>query len=653
MGLFDFLTRDKAPVFKIGIEEQHYPVYTNAKGETVEMTPEQYKNVQAESVPEDVSLTYGIATMPMGLGATATKGLATKLMPHFGKKIAQQTAEGIGGGLAGGTVMGGIDAAQNGENVPLGMLTGGTIGALTGGALGLGGGYIGKSFAKRELYNNPLARQRYSDDYLFGLDGYDEALKGSIKAGSPFENEYKEYQKLWQGYRGKGDTERQYLFAGENASNADINALTEAERMYLYENAKNLDIWGNTGWFKGVDGEWRFEIPNGKLIDDINWQNGIDIDNKPFQTAKLSDVYDNPTFYEAYPEAKNLNIYLSDLGDKSGSYHELGQYIDLDKTSNYRTYDPAKLKLLEEIKQTPLYKKAHEFRSDKPFEEIRDDYLEYKNSDLYQKEDELLQNLTVDGWNKEALNTLQHELQHFIQGQENFARGGNPKSAGGFQNYNRLAGETEARTVEARQKLTPEQMREYAPFLKGNYGYDVAPTKQLLDKGYGVYGKGEVYSVKKNGLYDKLVDNTVDLTNNFDKTPTIQEVKTHIKDLIDSGKVFDTLDDDWKIDIRGNTAKIDHIAKSSKYGKMNKSKRNRHNKYVMSLENLINNSKYTHLKDNTKPLKKPNIDKYHYFETNVKIGDKKYKVILNAEQYKGESSIKPQTVHLYDVLEVK
>ena len=144
------------------------------------------------------------------------------------------------------------------------------------------------------------------------------------------------------------------------------------------------------------------------------------------------------------------------------------------------------------------------------------------------------------------------------------------------------------------------------------------------------------------------------MTNNFSKTPTTQEVKTHIQKLINNGIKYDTLSPDWKIDIIGGKAKVDHIVKSSQYGKMNKAKQNRHNKYVASIEDLINNSKYTNNpKPNTKLNKKPNVDTYHYFETQIKIGDKQYKVILNAEQYKGESTIKPQTVHLYDVLEVK
>ena len=87
---------------------------------------------------------------------------------------------------------------------------------------------------------------------------------------------------------------------------------------------------------------------------------------------------------------------------------------------------------------------------------------------------------------------------------------------------------------------------------------------------------------------------------------------------------------------------------------MNKAKLSRHNKYIASIEYLIKNSVYTNNPQPNKKLqKKPNVDTYHYFETIVKIGEKQYKVILNTEQYKGESTIKPQTVHLYDVIETK
>ena len=51
-----------------------------------------------------------------------------------------------------------------------------------------------------------------------------------------------------------------------------------------------------------------------------------------------------------------------------------------------------------------------------------------------------------------------------------------------------------------------------------------------------IYNEGE-----KDNTEDENVNNVVDLTNNFSKTPTIQEVKDYIQSLIDSGEVFDTL----------------------------------------------------------------------------------------------------------------
>ena len=150
------------------------------------------------------------------------------------------------------------------------------------------------------------------------------------------------------------------------------------------------------------------------------------------------------------------------------------------------------------------------------------------------------------------------------------------------------------------------------------------------------------------------MNNVADLTESFSKTPTIEEIKTHIQKLINNGAKYATLSPDWKIDITGGKEKINHIVKSSKYGKMNKSKLSRHNKYIASIENLIQNSKYTNnSQPNKKPSKKPKVESYHYFEAIVKLGDKEYRVILITEQYKGESTTKPQTVHLYDVLEVK
>ena len=174
-------------------------------------------------------------------------------------------------------------------------------------------------------------------------------------------------------------------------------------------------------------------------------------------------------------------------------------------------------------------------------------------------------------------------------------------------------------------------------------------------------------------------NNVVDLTNDFEKAPSIDEVKAYINEIVENGTKFATLSPNWFVDIKGGAKKKAHIIKSSDFSKMNKSQKNRHNKYIMSLEKLLANAEYAGEKENTKKDKKPNVEKYHYFKTNVKIGDKTYQIIFDTEEYKNSKSslsanvlrsvknlnedtnsindnaenINPKTVHLYNIKEIK
>lgn len=173
--------------------------------------------------------------------------------------------------------------------------------------------------------------------------------------------------------------------------------------------------------------------------------------------------------------------------------------------------------------------------------------------------------------------------------------------------------------------------------------------------------------------------NIVDLTDDFETTPTSEDVKKYINELVESGKKFATLSPDWFVDVKGGAKKKDHIIKSSNFSKMSKAEKQRHKKFIMSLEKLLANAEYSGEKENTKKSKKPNIAKYHYFTTNVRVGDKIYKVVFDTEEYKNEMSsssanvlrsvknldednnsitdnaenINPQTVHLYNITEYK
>ena len=167
------------------------------------------------------------------------------------------------------------------------------------------------------------------------------------------------------------------------------------------------------------------------------------------------------------------------------------------------------------------------------------------------------------------------------------------------------------------------------------------------------YNQNQPRVPKGNSNGGQFAKNTVDLTNYFTSTPTMKEVKEFLNKMVEEGKEFATSSPDWFVDIPSSSRKKDHIAKSSQFQRMNKSQKNRHNKYVMALEDLLGSAQYLNPSPNKKPLEKPNTQKYHYFISEVKIGDKTYKILFDTEEYKGDSTIKPQTVHLYDVKEVK
>lgn len=166
---------------------------------------------------------------------------------------------------------------------------------------------------------------------------------------------------------------------------------------------------------------------------------------------------------------------------------------------------------------------------------------------------------------------------------------------------------------------------ENTPLLKGGIEYN--QSKNVLS------------NTNENIYYQSVNDeNVVDLTNDFEKTPTIEEVKAYINEIIENGTKFATLSNDWFVDIRGGNRIKKKILNASNYKKLDKMSRKRHNKYIMSLEKLLANAEYIGEKENTKKDKKPNIAKYHYFKTNVKIGDKTYEIIFDTEEYTDKKS---------------
>lgn len=244
--------------------------------------------------------------------------------------------------------------------------------------------------------------------------------------------------------------------------------------------------------------------------------------------------------------------------------------------------------------------------------------------------------------------------------------------------------------------LQAEEIKDktYQKFLQGGVSQDVAFANATLFKQFfrkfGADNKKafddwfEKFDVQYNvpakqgvAQYQSTNNNIVDLTNDFAKTPTIDEVKNYINEIIENGTKFATLSPEWFVDIKGGNRTTKKILNAGNYKKLEKMGRKRHNKYIMSLEKLLANAEYTGEKENTKKDKKPNVEKYHYFKTDVKIGNKTYQLIFDTEEYKKSTSVRyakrnlnktevdtnsindnaeninPKTVHLYNIKEIK
>ncbi len=147
--------------------------------------------------------------------------------------------------------------------------------------------------------------------------------------------------------------------------------------------------------------------------------------------------------------------------------------------------------------------------------------------------------------------------------------------------------------------------------------------------------------IRQNNVKFYQSNNYVDLSNEFEKVPTFEEVEKYLYKILDSGISFDTKTSGYKINIkqtkvkRGDNKPTNVVNKLTKKGNknLNQSKIKRNNKYLKAIEKLINNSEKTELaNENMKSSEKPHIKKYHNFDVNVRIAESIYQVRLQTEE---------------------
>lgn len=201
-------------------------------------------------------------------------------------------------------------------------------------------------------------------------------------------------------------------------SNFRMNNLAVAKEME--EAGKTAkEIWIATGWERGVDGKWRYEIQDLSSLDlkpidlaneSVNGK--IWIDNE----ITLGELFHDNDLFKAYPELRDIKlgfVYFDDIRT-TGQYHSDSKTIFLPKQSLGQVF------LFD--KDTADTLKSRKAQEKEEFAKGVKNFLDYIS------ESKKIYATGKEGFNIKFGNvaeTIVHEIQHVIQDIEGFAKGGN------------------------------------------------------------------------------------------------------------------------------------------------------------------------------------------------------------------------------------
>ena len=227
------------------------------------------------------------------------------------------------------------------------------------------------------------------------------------------------------GTQGKG---AQLLYAGENAKTADLNALTRAAEMEA-DGTDAQTIRRATGWFRGMDGKWRFEIDDSgmeyrrdgdaRLMEESGYRRLQELTDK---WARNAENRGEPLTAEEAAESERLE----------------GEYYDRAWVEKYE--------LADFLRHRDLFEAYPALRhTSVVFKETMPGVNGYYDAGA----DTIVLSKDLVG---SPDRTLVHEIQHIIQGTEEFAGGSNP-DYWKYKNKDRQAYKSDRRYLEAERRV--------------------------------------------------------------------------------------------------------------------------------------------------------------------------------------------------------
>lgn len=377
-----------------------------------------------------------------------------------------------------------------------------------------------------------------------------------------------------------------YSFAGEHAKNANLSLLDRAKLMDKNGDSSE-DIRKTTGWFKGYDGKWRFEIDDSMIVIDTSGRlsknpdirrfyelmdkvyiDGNATDSEIAELSKLDkklegvslrpktlgELLVHTKLFDAYPELANVAVAFVNLGEAKGSYNRYSNSIELNKNL---------LVLKNDLKRTLLHEIQHAIQNIEDFsggtnpDRMAQNLLDNARKNMWQTKDELLsehpeiktaiyeydneidhylfKGNVSDAEFKKTYNNVSNKLtgkkgllKKYAESVENYYGVRNNIDITSYMAYENSAGEIEARDVSERRNLTTIERKNTRP--------DIDRTD--------VYFTDNELSYSTKDTFEKQVKSATDNIGTFDgNNPDIRYSLDEDYDVTDekAGVIHDTL----------------------------------------------------------------------------------------------------------------
>ena len=238
--------------------------------------------------------------------------------------------------------------------------------------------------------------------------------------------------------------------------------------------------------FDGVDGKPRFEVDD----------SGARLKKDLFTDEKLENILDHPELYRQYPELKNLRVV------SQNEFKNTPTNASYDRGANAIAVNPEHMRKGDDFKSTLLHEVQHAIQNKEAFANggstesamgallVKRDASRKALQEFFAKHRDAKGN--VPDQHKAELKRLQDENRKLID-IEAMSRHTDGRHA-----YDRLAGEAEARAVQARMNMPMSERYVTDPVVNSKTGETLSQSVKKLE-GYG-WSKADIEKYKKTVL---------------------------------------------------------------------------------------------------------------------------------------------------------